>query len=132
MLPLSSGIETGLSHEQQKQLREELKAHGIGKQGKSRSVPKLLVAVSFTSQLARLNQSIDASVKLAAAAINATPSTVRSAYEEYTSSGSITPPKTLHRGRGNPEHPLHTSNTDAYGPSFEAELLMHELVQAED
>lgn len=123
-----SSTPSGLSHEQEHQLREKLKAHGIGKQGRSRTVPELLVAVSFTSQLARFNQSLDASVKLAAAAINATPSTVRSAYEEYTSSGSITPPKTSHRGRGNPDHPLHASNTDAYGPSFEAEILMHELV----
>ena len=28
-------------------------------------------------------------------------------------------------------HPLHTSNTDAYGPSFEAELLIHKLVHAQ-
>lgn len=122
---LASSTPPGLSHEQQQQLREELKAHGIGKQGRSRSVPELLVAVSFTSQLARLDQSFDAAVKLAAATINATPSTVRSAYEEYSSSGSITPPETSHRGSGNPNHPRSNSSK----LPLQGELIIHSLLQ---
>jgi hypothetical protein len=122
---------TGLSHEQHRQLRVDLKANGIGKQGRSRSVPELLTAVSFTSQLLELDQSFDQSIKIVAAALNATPATVRDAYEEYSASGSITPPSTANRGRGNPDHPLHSSNTDEYGPSFEAELLMHDLIHTQ-
>jgi len=37
-------------------------------------------------------------------------------------------PTTAHRGKGNPEHPLHWCNTEQYGPSLEAEMLMHELI----
>ena len=75
--------------------------------------------------------SFDASVKATAAAELASPHTIRTAVEQFTSAGTLPSPSTTHRGRGNPDHPLHSSNTEAYGPSLEAELLIHELVHSQ-
>src|SRR4051812_14166391 len=76
----------------------------------------------------QLDLSFDAAVKLTATAELTSPSTIRTASFTFTQTGALPEPDTSQRGRGNPEHPLHTSNTDAYGPSLEAELLMHELI----
>jgi len=75
--------------------------------------------------------SFDAAIKVTAAAELASPSTIRAEYAEFIEAGTITPPDTSHRGRGNPDHPLHSSNTDKYGPSFGAELLIHKLTESQ-
>jgi transposase len=78
-----------------------------------------------------LDLSFDAAVKIVATSHLASPSTIRASHATFTSTYSIPTPKTIHRGRGNPAHPLNTNNTDAYGPSFDAELLIHKLVHAQ-
>ena len=46
--------------------------------------------------------SFDAAIKVTAAAELASPSTIRAEYAEFIEAGTITPPDTSHRGRGNP------------------------------
>jgi hypothetical protein len=75
--------------------------------------------------------SFDAAIKATATAELASPSTLRDMTKHFLHSGALTTPCTEQRGRGNPEHPLHPGNTTACGPSFEAELLMHELIHAQ-
>jgi len=72
--------------------------------------------------------SFDAAIKATAAAELASPSTLRSVASEFAASGSLPQPSTAQRGKGNPQHPLHSSNTEEYGPSLKAEQLMHELI----
>jgi hypothetical protein len=75
--------------------------------------------------------SFDAAIKATAAAELTSPSTLRSVVSEFAASGALPEPSTAHRGSGNPNHPLHSSNTERYGPSFAAELLIHELVRSQ-
>jgi len=117
-----------MSHEQLLQLRAMLKEEGIGKQGHSRSPADNARALLHVAVHQQHGLSFDAAVKATAAAELSSPHTIRAAVEQFTSTGAFPPPPTAHRGRGNPGHPLHSDNTDAYGPSFEAELLMHKLV----
>jgi hypothetical protein len=120
---------TGLSHSQLAQLREELKNQGVGHQGKSRSDTDLTRAVHGVGVLQQqLNLSLNHSINIIAATELATPHTVRVVYDEFIASGTITLPSPQHRGRGNPDHPLHSNNTDQYGPTLDAEILIHQLV----
>src|SRR4051812_9071524 len=73
--------------------------------------------------------SYDAAVKATAAAELASPSTLRDVTKQFLNTGALPSPSTTAlRGKGNPTHPLHSSQTEEYGPSYAAELLMHELV----
>ena len=72
--------------------------------------------------------SFDAAIKATAAAELASPFTLRAVTSEFAASGSLPQPSTAQRGKGNPQHPLHSSNTEEYGPSLKAEQLMHELI----
>jgi hypothetical protein len=72
--------------------------------------------------------SLNQSINMVAEIELATPHTIRAVYNEFIARSTITPPSTSHRGRGNPDHPLHSSNTDMFGPSLEAEKLIHTLV----
>ena len=120
---------TGLSHEQLLQLRSKIKQEGIGVQGHSRSATDNARALLHVAVLQeQLGFSYDAAIKATAAAELASPSTLRNAAKKFTASGVLPLPDTSLRGRGNLQHPLHCSNTEAYGPSLEAEQLVHELV----
>jgi transposase len=125
---LSGGC-AGMSLEQLEELAKMARAAGHGKPGRSRTLLDNTLALRHLAQYEELGLSHDAAVKATAKAELASPHTIRAAAEQFISTGSMpTVPSTAHRGRGNPDHPLHTSNTEKYGPSFEAELLMHELV----
>jgi len=116
----------GLSHEQ---LRNALKKAGVSKQGLSRSVTDNTRALLHVAVLQEQHGfSYDAAIRTTAAAELASPSTLRSAAQQFAAAGVLPLPDTSHRGRGNPQHPLHSSNTEAYGPSLEAEMLIHELI----
>jgi len=120
---------TGLSHEQ---LRRILKEAGVGKQGLSRSATdnaRALLHVALLQEHHGL--SYDAAIRITATAELASSSTLRSAAQQFAASGLLPESDTSHRGRGHPSHPLHHSQTDQFGPSFEAELLIHELVHAQ-
>jgi len=75
--------------------------------------------------------SLDAAIKATATAELTSPSILRSVISEFSASGALPQPSSAHRGKGNPDHPLHSGNTDRYGPSFAAELLIHELVRSQ-
>jgi transposase len=117
-------VSTGLSHSQLTQLRNELKQQGVGHQGRSHSETDLTRAVHGVGVLQQqLHLSLNQSVNLIAATELATPRTIRTAYTEFSSSGSITPPSSEHRGCGNPDHPLHPDKLE--GLPLEAELTLH-------
>jgi len=78
----------------------------------------------------RHSLSFDAAIKTTAAGELASLSTLREAAEQFAASGALPEPDTSLRGCGNPDHSLNRSNTDRYGPSFEAELLIHRLVHS--
>jgi hypothetical protein len=119
----------GLSHEQLEKLRSELKQQGIGHQGRSRSETDLTRAVFHVGTvLHQTGLSLNQSINMVAEIELATPYTIRAVYNDFVASSTVTPPSTSHRGRGNPEHPLHSNNTDQYGPTLEAETLIHTLV----
>ena len=123
---------TGITHEQLLFLRTTVKESGTGVQGHSRSpVENAVALLTVETLMQQLNLSYDAAIKLAAASQLASPSTIRAAYSTFNETGVLPIPSTSHRGRGNTDHPLHSSNTDAYGPSFEAELLIHQLVHSQ-
>jgi hypothetical protein len=67
----------------------------------------------------------DQSVKAAAAAELTSTATIRRADQQFQQAGTLPVPDTSKCGRGDPDHPLHLLNTDKYGPSYEAELLIH-------
>jgi hypothetical protein len=109
-------------------LKTLLHTAGIGMQGRSRSVEQNAVALRHVAAYSSLGLSLDASIKTAAAAECTSPHTLRAALQQFGCTSELIPPATAHRGRGNPNHPLHFQNTENYGPSFQAELLMHELI----
>lgn len=108
-----------------------MKADGIGKQGRSRTPQQNAVALRHVAAYASLGLSLDVSIKTAAAAECTSPHTLRIALEQFHTTSTLPSPSSSHRGRGNPDHPLNINNTEEYGPSFEAEKLMHELVHAQ-
>jgi transposase len=122
---------TGLTHEQLLSLRAIVKESGTGVQGHSRSPVENARALLHVASHQQQGMSFDAAIKATATAELTSPSTIRATYATFASTHSIPTPKTTHRGRGNPAHPLHSSNTDTYGPSFEAELLIHKLVHSQ-
>ena len=105
-----------------------LKDAGVGKQGHSRSSTDSTRALLHVAVLQEHGFSFDAAIKTTAAAELASPCTLRSAAQEFAAAGMLSEPDTSQRGRGNPLHPLHSSNTEEYGPSLKAEQLMHELI----
>jgi transposase len=110
-------------------LRSILKDAGVGQQGLSRSATDSARALLHVAVLQeRHGFSYDAAIKTTAVAELSSPSTLRSAAQQYAASGVLPDPDTSQRGRGNPLHPLHSSNTEDYGPSLKAEQLMHELI----
>jgi len=102
---------------------------GHGVRGRSRSAPELAVSLRAVAARVEEGHSLDASIKHVSNIIVASPHTLRQALREFQETGTLTEPNTSQRGRGNPAHPLHSSNTEDYGPSLEAEKLMHELIQ---
>ena len=121
----------GMSHEQLTKLRNTIKESGTGVQGHSRSHVENARAVLHVAVLQQRGLSFDAAIKATATAELTSPSTLRAAVQQFVESGTLPEASTAHRGRGNPDHPLHSANTDQYGPSLEAELLMHELVHTQ-
>ena len=61
----------------------------------------------------------------------ASPSIIRSSVSAFRQTNLLPIPSTAHRGRGNSHHPLHSHNTDEYGPSLETELFIHKLIQSQ-
>lgn len=106
-------------------LRDDLKARGVGLQGKSRTESQLLIAVSTTANIMnQLGVSYDVAVKTTAAALIASPATIRAAYEDYKQNGVTHPHGNALRGRGNKHHHLHFAG----GPDLASELLIHKLI----
>jgi len=119
----------GLSHDQLEELRRIVKGSGTGVQGHSRFPVENARALLHVAVLQdQHGLSFDEAIKTTAAAELASPSTLRAAILEFASTGMLLHPSTAHRGKGNLEHPLYCSNTEQYGPSLEAEMIMHELI----
>lgn len=112
-------------------LRTVVKASGTSVQGHSRTPVENARALLHVAVHQQRGLSHDAAIKAVATAELASPSTLRAAVLQFSQTGTLPEPSTEHRGRGNPDHPLHSANTDRYGPSLEAELLMHDLVHAQ-
>jgi hypothetical protein len=116
----------GLTHEQLLTLRSVIKDSGTGVQGHSRTPTENARALLHIEQHRQRGMSYDAAVKATAAAELTSPSTLRDVTQQFLNTGALPSlPSTAQRGKGNPLHPLHSSQTDEYGPSYQAELLMH-------
>jgi hypothetical protein len=118
-----------LSHEQLQQLRSVLHEAGIGKQGRSRSPEGNASALLQIHTIQQLGHSFDASIKATAQSQLASPARLREVFDQFQLSNALPVPSTEHRGRGNPDHPLNPHHFDLHGPTFEAELLIHGLIQ---
>ena len=123
---MSHSVCAGLSHEQLSQLRSMLKEDGIGRQGHSRSASDNARALLHVSVHQQYGLSYDAAVKAAAQAELASPSTIRSAARQFSTTGSLPAPSSAHRGSGNFQHPRHITNSRL---TLEGELLLHQLLQ---
>jgi transposase len=110
----------GLSHTQLQQLRGMLKDEGIGKQGHSRCASDNARALLHVSVHQQHGMSFDAAVKATAAAELASPSTLRSAVQQFAATGALMSPRTPVT-RSNPLHPFYSES----GPSLAAEQLIH-------
>jgi hypothetical protein len=111
----------GISHDQLVQLRDMLKEEGIGKQGHSRSATDNARALLHVHAHQQHGLSYDAAVKATAQAELASPSTLRSAAQQFAATGALTPPPTP-VDRSNPLHPFYSGES---GPSLAAQLLIH-------
>jgi hypothetical protein len=118
-----------LSHEQLAQLRTILHDAGVGKQGRARSPEGNATALLQVHTLQQLGHSFDASIKATAQSQLASPARLRAVFDQFQRSNTLPTPSTDHRGRGNAEHPLNPHYFDLHGPTFEAELLIHNLLQ---
>ena len=118
-----------LSDEQLASLRALAMSEGHGKQGRSRSVLDNALALRHVDSHQQAGSSLNSAVSTVAAADLVSPNTIRSVYSSFISTNTLLPPSTEHRGRGNPLHPLNPQNTDSFGPSLQAELLIHNLVE---
>jgi len=111
----------GISHDQLVRLRDMLKEEGIGKQGHSRSATDNARALLHVHAHQQHGLSYDAAVKATAQAELASPSTLRSAAQQFAATGALTQPSTP-VDRSNPLHPFYSGEN---GPSLAAELLIH-------
>jgi hypothetical protein len=107
------------------QLRDQLKAAGIGKQGRSRSPSTNTRAQLHVAAYQQHGLSYDVAVKAVAAAELTSTHTLRAAAKEFATTGALTPPRTP-VSRSHPNHPFYCGES---GPSFEAELVIHRLLQ---
>ena len=110
----------GLSHEQLLLLRDQLKAAGIGKQGRSRSPSSNARALLHIAAYQQQGLTYDVAVKATAAAELMSTHTLRTAAKEFATTGALTPPRTP-VNRSNPNHPFYSES----GPSLAAEQLIH-------
>jgi transposase len=111
---------TGLTHEQLVGLRDQLKAAGIGKQGRSRSPSTNARALLHIAAYQEHGLTYDVAVKATAAAELTSTHTLRAAAKEFAATGALTPPRTP-VNRSNPNHPFYSES----GPSLAAEQLIH-------
>jgi transposase len=114
----------GLSHTQLQQLRDMAQREGHGKTGRSRSVLDNALALRHVAEHQAAGQSFDAAVKAVARADLVSPYILRRAADEFQTSGTLTSPSSVHLGRGNPDHPLHSPSE----PSIEIEICIHRAV----
>jgi hypothetical protein len=125
-VPWMHSVDAGLTHEQLTQLRSVLKEEGFGKQGHSRSPVENARALLHIHSHQQHGLSFDAAVKATAQAELASPRTIRHAANTFSASGTLPQPDTAHRGRGHPDHPLHSP----VDPSFDMELAIHRAMLA--
>ncbi len=129
----------GLSHDQLEALRTPLltpeqqaavrSLQPRGVQGRPLTAAVKATALSIADAMCtKLHVTTDAAIKVAAEALGHSHRTLRLAAAELSTTDILTSVDCSTLGRGNPDHPLNSNNTDVYGPSLEAELLMHELV----
>jgi hypothetical protein len=120
-----------LSHEQIIELRSVVKHSGTGVQGHSLTQVEVARALLHINEYRQHGLSFNVAVKATAKGELVSPSTLRTVQQQFIDTGTLPQPSTAHRGKGNPDHPLHSNNTDEYGPSLKAELLIHELVHTQ-
>jgi len=111
---------------------DTLAAVGLAQRGKSRPPSVTALSLLHIADIVDQGLSLNAAVKKIAAVERTSPRSLRQAVQFFSEKGHLpAEPSTAQRGRGNPTHSLHPNNTDEYGPSLEAELLMHELVHTQ-
>jgi transposase len=118
MMPALACSLTGLSHEQLKALRTMVKESGTGVQGHSRSPVENARALLHIHSHQQHGLSYDAAVKTTAHAELASPVTLRSAVQQFTTTGTLREPEDC---RSHPLHPFYSGR----GPSLAAKQLIH-------
>jgi transposase len=104
-----------------------VKESGTGVQGHSRSPVENARAIRHVHEHREKGLSFDVAVKTVATAEQASPTTIRTTYNEFVSSGSLIPHDDRRSHRA---HPFQRGET---GPSLAAELLIHHrLMQVSD
>jgi len=98
-------LRSGLTHKQLLQLRDIVKEHGVGKQGRSRSSVSVARYLLHVFQHQKVSTSCNEAANRVAAAEFASPTTIRVSFQTFSRIETVIPPDTLHRGGGNPLHP---------------------------
>ena len=112
-----------MTHEQILSLRTTVKESGTGVQGHSRLPVENGRAIPHIHQHRERGASLDAAIKAVAVAEMASPTTIRSAYNQFITTGTLNTPED---GRSHRAHPFHRGEA---GPPLAAELLIHHLDQ---
>jgi hypothetical protein len=108
--------------------REQLHEFGIGTQGKSRPPSTTALSLLHITDQVKQGLSLNQAINKIATIEHTSPRSLRQAIQFFTEKDEVPIPSTANRGKGNPTHSLHSNNTDEYGPSLEAEILIHTLV----
>ena len=94
-------------------------------QGRSISPQTVARALAHVAQLElKADLSFDQAVKEASAVQSISPNTLRQRVQEFKATGTLEIRSSEHRGRGNPEHPLHVPSE----PTLEAELCIRRAI----
>jgi transposase len=104
------------------ELREILHEHGNGKQGRSRSPASNASALLQIHTIQQLGHSFDESIKATAQSQLASPNTLRKTWQQFQESSTLS----MEDRRNCSCHPFYQE----MGPSLEAEILIHRLLEA--
>ena len=103
---------------------------GIGVSGASRSQAVIAISLFHVYHRIANGDSVDAAIKQVAEIQHCSHCTIRAEYREFENSKTIRSVDNSKRGKGSPRHPLSPHSVEyPLGPTLEAELLIHDLLQ---
>ena len=116
------------SHSQLQELKRIAQSNDHGIRGRSRTQLDNALSLRHVAEFQLAGLTFNAAINAEARADMASPNTIRAAAQTFLTTNTLPTLSTENRGRGNPSHPLNPLNTEEYGPSLQAEILIHSLI----